>query len=263
MSETTDIEATLAHSGHAGVDTYLEDGFEAVRGMSSRFSAAISAWLITHQTTLGIRGNIAEIGAFEGRFLIALALAMAEGEEATGMDVFSWPNDKVEALFIAHGQRHGLTAPRYRSWKAASTDLTPQQFAAHVAGSTGLKARFIHIDGEHSPEALTHDLSLALEALHPDGLICLDDMLHPGYPFLVAAVNDWLALNPDFVVMGIIDREDIVAAPKFLLCRRPAVALYEEPLMQRFAPFHFVLGGDARGHFCLVLTPRPRLAVVD
>ncbi len=183
MSETTDIEAALAHSGHTGVDAYLEDGFEAVRGMSSRFSAAICAWLLTHQSAQGIRGHVAEIGAFEGRFLIALALALEEGEHALGMDVFSWPNDRVEALFIAHGAQHGLTAPRYRSWKAASTDLTPAQFVARVSGDTGLKARFIHIDGEHSPEALTHDLSLALAAIHPQGLICLDDMLHPGYPF--------------------------------------------------------------------------------
>ncbi|MGL4729729.1 MAG: class I SAM-dependent methyltransferase [Bosea sp. (in: a-proteobacteria)] len=263
MSEVTDIEATLAHSGHEGVDAYLEDGFEQVRGMSSRFATAISAWLLTHQSTHGIRGHVAEIGAFEGRYLIALALALNEGEQAIGMDVFSWPNDKVESHFIAHGEKYGLVEPRYQSWKASSADLTPAQFTARVCGDTGLKARFIHIDGEHSPEALTHDLALALDAIHPQGLICLDDMLHPGYPFLVTAVNDWLEKNPDWVVMGIIDREDIVAAPKFLLCRKAAVALYEEPLMQHFAPFHFVLGGDARGHFCLVLTPRPRLAVVD
>jgi hypothetical protein len=263
LSEATDIEAILAHSGHKAVDAYLEDGFEAVRGMSSRFAAAICGWLLTHQSAHGIRGHVAEIGAFEGRFLIALALALEEGEHAIGMDVFSWPNDRVESRFIAHGENHGLTAPRYQSWKISSADLTPDAFAARVSGNTGLKARFIHIDGEHSPEALTHDLALALAAIHPQGLICLDDMLHPGYPFLVTAVNDWLAANPDFVVMAIIDREDIVAAPKFLICREEAVNLYEEPLMRRFAPFHFVLGGDARGRFCLVLTPRPRLAVVD
>ena len=62
--------------------------------------------------------------------------------------------------------------------------------------------------------------------------------------------------------MCVIDREDIVAAPKFLICRADAVALYETDLMQRFAAQHFVLGGDAMGHHCVVLTPEPRLAEV-
>jgi Methyltransferase domain len=263
MSETTDIEASLAHSGHPEVDAYLEDGFERVRGMSSRFAAAISAWCLTHQSAHGIHGHAVEIGAFEGRYLIALALALAEGERAFGLDVFTWPNDSVEARFIAHGAHHGLTAPRYTPWRVNSGELTAQHFAARIGGPEGTRARFIHIDGEHSPEALSHDLMLARHIIHPMGLICLDDMLHPGYPFLVAAVNDWLAANPDWRLMCVIDREDIVAAAKFLLCRLEAVPLYEAALMQRFAPFHFVMGGDARGHHCVVLTPRPRLAEVD
>jgi hypothetical protein len=259
MSETVDIESGLAHSGHPGVDAYLETGFEKVRGMSSRFAAAISAWCLIHQAAHGIKGHVVEIGAFEGRFLIALALALQEGERAFGMDTFTWPNDRLEALFIAHGAHHGLTAPRYVPWRANSGELTVKQFAAHIGGT----ARFVHIDGDHSPEALTHDLALAEAVIHPMGLICLDDMLHPGYPFLVTAVNDWLANKPDWRLMCVIDREDIVAAAKFLLCRTEAVPLYEAALMHRFAPFHFVLGGDARGHHCVVLTPRPRLAEVD
>jgi hypothetical protein len=62
--------------------------------------------------------------------------------------------------------------------------------------------------------------------------------------------------------MCIVDREDIVAAAKFLLCRADAVALYEQDLMRTFAPFHYVLGADMVTHFSLVLTPRPRIADV-
>jgi hypothetical protein len=64
-------------------------------------------------------------------------------------------------------------------------------------------------------------------------------------------------------LMGVLDREDIVAAPKFLICHIDAVPLYEEPLMRHFQRFHYVLGGDALGHFCVVLTPHPRIAEVD
>ena len=61
-------------SGHAAIDRYLADGYLRVRGMSSRFTAAICGHLIRRQTARGIGGDIAEIGAFEGRFFIAMAL---------------------------------------------------------------------------------------------------------------------------------------------------------------------------------------------
>ena len=145
-------------------------------------------------------------------------------------------------------------------WKANSTALS----AADLRGKLGSgDVRFFHIDGDHAAEPLTRDLDLALAVMHPQGLICLDDMLHPGYPFLASAVERWLNAHPTMRLMCVIDREDIVAAPKFLLCHIDAVPLYEAALMQHFAPFHYVLGGDALGHFCLVLTPHPRIAEVD
>ena len=59
----------------------------------------------------------------------------------------------------------------------------------------------------------------------------------------------------------IVDREDIVAAAKFLLCRADAVALYERDLMETFAAFQLIMGADMVSHLALVLTPRPRLDV--
>jgi hypothetical protein len=247
-------------SGLAAVDHYLEHGYDSVRGMSSRFSAAICAWLLEHQRLNGVRGPIAEIGTFEGRYFIALALALAEGEKALGIDTFDWPNDKVEALFASHCSAHGVPEDRVISWKTDSRSITPDALRSRIGNAP---VRFFHIDGEHSAEALGHDLALATAVMHPHGLLCLDDMLHPGYPFLVSAVQAYLESHPDMRLMCIIDREDIVAAAKFLLCRVEAVALYENALMERFKPQHFVLGGDALGHFCVVLTPAPRLAEVD
>ena len=248
------------NSGIATVDHYLEHGYDSVRGMSSRFSAAICAWLLEHQRKHGVRGPIAEIGTFEGRYFIALALALADDEKALGIDTFDWPNDRVEALFASHCAKHGVPSERVISWKSDSRSITPDALRAKLGQGP---VRFFHIDGEHSPEALGHDLALATAVMHPQGLLCLDDMLHPGYPFLVTAVQRYLEANPDMRLMCVIDREDIVAAAKFLLCRIEAVPLYENALMERFKRQHFVLGGDALGHFCVVLTPAPRLAEVD
>lgn len=247
-------------SGHAAVDAYLEHGYSLVRGMSSRFAAAISAWCLTHQSANGIGGHFAEIGTFQGRFFIALALALQPKERALGIDVFDWPSPATRAIFEENCERWGVGADRRDVWRIDSAQLDTASLRDRLRGAP---VRFFHIDGEHAPEPLTHDLDLALSVLHPDGLICLDDMLHPGYPFLVTAVERWLLAHPEMRLMCVIDREDIVAAPKFLICRLSAVPLYEGALMNRFVRYHFVLGGDALGHHCVVLTPNPRIAEVD
>ena len=56
--------------------------------MSSRFAAAICAYLLGRQRALGVAGHFAEIGTFEGRIFIAMALCLADGETALGIDGF-------------------------------------------------------------------------------------------------------------------------------------------------------------------------------
>ena len=248
------------HTGDAGIDAYLGNGYERVLGMSSRFAAAISAWLICHQSAQGIRGGACEIGAFQGRFFIALALALQSDERALGIDTFDWPTPSTLARFESNCRAHGLRDGQWQPWKCASETVGVDALHARLEGRP---VRFFHIDGDHSPAALGRDLNLAAAVLHPEGLVCLDDMLHPAYPFLVTKVQEFLIARPDWRLMAILDREDIVGAAKFLLCRVDAVARYETALMERYPARHFVLGGDALGHHCVVLTPAPRLAIVE
>ena len=231
------------------------------RGMSSRFAATITCHLMRRQSDMGISGSIAEIGTFEGRFFIALAHALQPDEKALAIDLFNWPNDGLLALFRQHLVRCGIDEARVVIHKGASDVLSPADIRAKLGGGSGL--RLFHIDGEHSRQAITRDLDLAYAVMHPDGLIILDDMLHPGYPLLVIAVHEWLQRHPDMRVLAIIDREDIVAAAKFVLCRARAVSLYEEDLMASFPAQHFVMGAEFESYFCVVLTPKPRLAEVD
>jgi hypothetical protein len=246
-------------SGHPAIDRYLTQGYEQVRGMSSRFAAAISGHLIRRQSALGIVGELVEIGTFEGRFFIAMALGLAQGEKAFGVDRFDWPDGGIETRFTANCAAYGIAPDRYVSWKTDSREITPRALAEKLGGRP---VRFAHIDSHHSRECLTTELELVRTVLHRDGIICLDDMLHPGYPMVISAVLDYFSRHPEVRLLCVIDREDIVAAPKFLICNRDAAALYEQDLVSAFSRFHFTLNADMETYFALVLTPTPRLAEV-
>ena len=243
-------------TGIPAVDHYLASGYDAVRGFSSKFSATICGHLLRRQSEVGVHGSVAEIGTFEGRFFIALGLARGAGEHAYGFDLFAWPGSDLLQRFLANTDAHGLARDRFTPLAIDTGTLTAGEFA-RLTGEAPL--RFVHIDGDHSPAALARDLNLAHASLHPHGVICVDDMLHPAFPFLVVAVHDYLKRNPGMRLMCVIDREDIVGAPKFLLCRAESVRLYETDLMESFKAQHLTIGADAMEHLAVILTPHPRL----
>ncbi len=256
---TGQFPAPFPKAGTPAVDRYLDEGYDSVVGMSSKFAAAISAALLKLQSEMGISGPIAEIGTFEGRFFIALAHALQPGEIALGIDLFDWPNPEVLDRFEANCLKHGIDPARKVTWKTDSRTMKPDDIVAKVGGK---KLRFFHIDGEHSRDALTRDLDRAAAVMMPEGLIVLDDMLHPGYPTLMVAVHEWLGRNPDWVVLAVIDRETIVAQTKFVLCRKDMFKRYEEPMLELFKDNVWPLGADFEPHWCLVLSLDTRLAAI-
>lgn len=246
-------------SGHAAIDRYLANGYDRVKGMSSRFAAAICGHVIRRQSEHGIAGDMVEIGTFEGRFFIAMALGLIDHEHALGIDRFDWPDDRVQTRMLDNCQAMGIAPGRVEAWQQDSRNLAPAELCRRLNGHG---ARFVHVDGDHTHESLSHDLELAHGVLNERGVIALDDMLHPGYPMLITTVIEYLTRHPEMRVMCIVDREDISAAAKFLICRTDVADFYERDLMQSFARFHFEPGARMMGHVTLVLTPEPRLAEI-
>lgn len=249
----------LPSPGHEAVSAYLDGGYARVVGMSSRFAAAICARLLRLQSEEGIAGSIAEIGCFEGRFFIALAHALEPGELAIGVDIFSWPNPEVKDRFEANCLRHGIAPERRVTVQGDSGAMTAEELMAHAGGE---RLRLIHIDGEHSRAALAKDLELATQCLSEGGLIVLDDMLHPGYPTLMVAVQAYLEAHPEIVPLCVIDRETIVGATKFVLCQRDWFERYQARMLAIFKEQIWPLGADFEPHWCLVLSQDTRLAEI-
>jgi predicted O-methyltransferase YrrM len=253
------MSKTLPSPGHPAVAAYLADGYDRVVGMSSRLAAAVCARLLRLQAGDGVAGPIAEIGAFEGRFFIALAHALEPGEIALAIDIFEWPDAQVKDRFEANCLKHGIAPERRVTIKADAAAMAPADLLAHARGD---RLRLIHIDGEHSRRALAKDLALASACLGEGGLIVLDDMLHPGYPTLMVAVQDFLEAHPEIVPLCVIDRETIVGATKFVLCQRHWFERYQAPMLEIFKDWIWPLGADFEPHWCLVLSQDTRLAEI-
>ena len=251
---------TTVNSGIPAVDTYLEESYDKVIGMSSRFAAAVTCGLMRIQSDLGVAGPVAELGAFEGRFFIALAKSLKDGERALGIDTFEWPNPQVIDRFEANCVRQRVPAERRITWKADSNKITPEELLAKLADE---KVRLIHVDGEHTQAALSKDLELATAVIRDGGVIVLDDMLHPGYPTLMLAVQAYLDRHPDMTVLCIIDRESIFAATKFILCQKSWFKKYEAGLLEAFRANVWPMGANFEPHWCLVLSLDTRLAPLE
>ena len=235
----------------AAAERYLAQEFHRVKGASSKIGAIAATRVIAMQTERGVRGAVAEIGVFEGRFFIALALAAAPGEKLIATDVFTWPDEGIADRFLANCRAAGVDMDRVVVQKAGTQTLTPESYR-QVAGGP---IRFLHIDGAHQYDAVLHDLRLAKAALHPQGVICLDDVLHPLYPALTVAATDWLKANPEFALFAIVDRESFASACKFLICRREHAESYRNGLIETAAEHVMRHRANYFGAEALILAP--------
>jgi predicted O-methyltransferase YrrM len=228
--------------------------------MSSSFAATVGVATMLIQSKHGISGHLAEIGTFAGRYFIALSHALTDDECAIGFDTFLWPSPQVKTKLESNIAKYGV-ASRSIIVAADSLKLSAKDILALAPGK---KVRFFHVDGEHTPEHLSNDLTLAVEALDVRGVICLDDMLHAGYPTLPIIVHEFLKSEPSLRVFCIIDREDISAQSKYMICREPMFDFYIEQLIESFPNNVWPMGADFRYEKkALVLSPDPKLPNFD
>jgi hypothetical protein len=235
-------------------ESYLANGYAKVPGMSSRYAAELAVALIGYQAAAGVAGPLAEIGVYEGRFFIAMALAAARNEPCVAIDRFDWPDSAIEARFLANCENAGIPTTHLLTLKCSSGDLTRDS----LGRALGSPARFLHIDGDHTYTALQHDLDLSAGNLAERGVIFVDDVLHPLYPELTLAVADFLYHSPEFRLAAIVDRESFSAACKFILCRASALEEVESWINRHAAAQTYRKRARFCGHRALILRPPAR-----
>jgi predicted O-methyltransferase YrrM len=237
--------------GLPAVDNYLEHEFDGIPGMSSRLGVSIMAALLDIQAQNKVGGDVVEIGVFEGRSVLALALALQGDEKAIAIDTFDWPDAGLIARFRGHIQRLGISENRIYPLKADSRTLSDADIR-RVFGAT--PCRLVHIDGDHGSEAIVSDLGLSSALVSDAGLIVIDDMYHPSYPDITVAVQAFLNQAPLWKALCTIDRTSLVAAAKYVLCRDHWFASYDAALRKKFRRYVWPMDTIRNGYTSMILS---------
>lgn len=179
----------------------------AFRDYFSRHHTSIQGWLSAPimtvvgvfadlQTRAGFQGGFAEIGVHHGRFYCALATARASGWRGIAIDVFEDQHLNPDGsgkgslqTFKNNMQRIGLDPANHTIVQSDSKIVAADRIRGAVGGDGVL---IFSVDGAHTVDYTVADLELAARALHPCGVIILDDLLNPRWPGVIEGALDWL-----------------------------------------------------------------------
>ncbi|QDU84468.1 hypothetical protein Pla163_15780 [Planctomycetes bacterium Pla163] len=161
----------------------------SIDGWFSRESAAIWDSLLEFQAADGVRGNMLEIGVWEGKSAALTAMHARPGETVHLADL----DLKIEPIQRALGAARPEPGVEFTTIAGDSRDLNVSPLVAEEFG----RHRFIHIDGEHTARAVTNDLALANQLLAPQGVVVVDDFFSWLYPQITEAVLRYVRQFPD------------------------------------------------------------------
>lgn len=166
---------------------------DAVRAMTPRLGGlsdgAFGIWdfLLDLQTRRGVAGHGLEIGVFRGSGLATLAPHLRPGERICAIDL-----TPQRELVAGHLENVGFDAGRLDWLEGCSRQLRRRNAADAWRGA----CRFLHIDGEHSYDAVRNDLEWCSDLMGPRAVISVDDVLLAESLCVTHALFDHLRDHP-------------------------------------------------------------------
>jgi predicted O-methyltransferase YrrM len=149
---------------------------------------SLGAWevLLDAQKERGVTGSFLELGVWTGIGLAAMGMRAAMDEEIVGIDLYI-QRDAVRDNYEACTGR-----PFAKLRFLEQSSLAVRKSGALRPGTF----RWVHIDGEHSFDAVCSDLELAMDLIKDDGIIVVDDFFNIGSAGITEAVYFMLGRNP-------------------------------------------------------------------
>jgi len=155
-------------------------------------SAALWDTLLGYQEANGIVGNFLEIGVYQGKSAVMAALHRQGDETCVLVDPMPLEpvRQRIEQI---------LPDAKCEYIQEMSQYLWRHSFVRDAARDF----RWIHIDGEHSAQAVQNDLTIAETLLSDRGMLVIDDFFSPSYPQITQAVFRFLDANPGRLMLAL------------------------------------------------------------
>lgn len=197
--------------------------------------------LLGLQRAKGIKGDVLEIGVLHGATISFLTASLQDQERAFLIDSYQ---DVSQIKSIVSGFT-GISMERLISFQLDSKFVGKHH--AYVLSGYQPGFRFIHIDGEHSYDAVYSDIDLSYKYLAEAGLIVLDDIFNMASACCTHAMFDYLKNNPNLhcVAMGF---------NKAYLCESKYLGMYRKfflhlpELLESRADLHIRLCFNSQAH---------------
>ena len=168
----------MAVERQAAIEAYAAQ-MDGLKGWFHHIDLVVMELVDRAQAALGIRGDILEIGCYEGKSAVLLGWFLRDGETLTVCDPFDDESaagadrDEVDALypdvsmkaFLASFSRFHRFLPTVlacRSTDGAVAELPP-------------RFRMVHVDGSHRYDNVRADIGTSRRLLVPNGVVVLDD----------------------------------------------------------------------------------------
>jgi hypothetical protein len=197
----------------------ITDVFERIRVLPGWFNVDDCAHfhlILSHQTALGMAGDLLEIGSYHGRSTCMLAYSLKSAERLVVCDAFDQP---TEDRYRDRPTEQGLVA----NLRSVAPSLRPDQvrivraYSRDLTFEPGQTFRFAHIDGGHAYDTVVCDLGLVAARIMPHGVIAVDDYENRMFPAVTRAVDDFLGARTDYSVLADLNRHGAVGRKIYLL----------------------------------------------
>lgn len=207
-------------------------GADKIQGFISARAARAIAAILTDQKARQVSGSLAEIGAYQGKTFIGMALAAQPKESVIGLDLF--PGSMAEDLTANLKALLPTEDPaNVRLVKADSTKLATIDWIRLL----GAPVRFAHIDGDHTRDAVLSDMILVSSHLAQEAVVVIDDYLHDWFPDVTEGVIDGLRISKNLRPVAVIPRSGpLMKGGTKLVCATPKALAGCRDLMIRTFP---------------------------
>ena len=168
------------------------------------------------QDALAVAGDLLEIGSYHGRSAAVLARHVRPGQRLIVCDAFQHETEDP--------YDHRPTPQRLRAnVRRVNPTLDDAQleifegYSHDLRLDEGTRLRFAHVDGGHGREIVLGDLERLSPHVVRGGILVLDDVGHPSWPGVSAALAEFVARSDEFRVVADLNRHGAIGRKAYLV----------------------------------------------